>query len=162
MQRLLNAHIGAPPADSCAEGLLAALPYVMRFIRTEVQRHRAGELTMPQFRALVFVTHNDNASLSELAEHLGLSMPAASRTVDLLVKRGLLNRRTRSNDRRSVSLSLTKRGQASVQTVERIIREALVGRFKAIPPADLAAVQQATTILHRVFEPRNCQEEATR
>jgi len=160
MQQLSNGTIRAASADACARGLLTALPHVMRFIRTEVQGHRNGELTIPQFRALVFVAHNDSASLSELAEHLGLSMPAASRTVDLLVKRGLLNRQTRIDDRRSVSLSLTKRGQAAVRTVERIIQKALAVRFKAMSPADLAAVRQATDVLHRVFEPRNRQAEA--
>jgi len=94
MQQLQNRTDSRVSCHRCARGLLTGVPSVMRFIRYQMRQHRQAELSVPQFRSLVFLSHNENASLSEMAEHLGLSLPATSRMVELLVKRGWMRRRT--------------------------------------------------------------------
>ncbi|MBI4578561.1 MAG: MarR family transcriptional regulator, partial [Planctomycetes bacterium] len=90
MQQLRKATVRRASSGQCARHLLATVPVVMRFIRHEMRRHRRGGVTVPQFRALVFVSNHADASLSAMAEHLGLSLPAASRLVQGLVQRGLM------------------------------------------------------------------------
>ncbi|HEY3241717.1 MAG TPA: MarR family transcriptional regulator, partial [Phycisphaerae bacterium] len=111
MQPLRVANVSRIGPERCARELLAAVPAIMRFIRQEMRGHRQRPLTVPQFRSLVFLNMHEDASLSAVAEHVGLSLPAASRLVELLVKRGFIERRARSNDRRSVALTLTGRGR---------------------------------------------------
>ena len=43
--------------------VLEVVPTVMRFIRTQMRSHRSLDLSVPQFRALVFIERTDGASL---------------------------------------------------------------------------------------------------
>jgi DNA-binding MarR family transcriptional regulator len=69
-------------------------------------------------------------ALGALSERIGLSLPAVSRAVDGLVKRGEVKRAEDPHDRRSKLVSSTARGRA---TYERLIavRVAGVERFVA-------------------------------
>jgi DNA-binding MarR family transcriptional regulator len=53
-------------------------------------------------------------SVKELAEHLGISLPTASRALDPLVKRRLVARREDADDRRIKRVRLTARGETVV------------------------------------------------
>jgi DNA-binding MarR family transcriptional regulator len=156
MQQLQDATTREPAsADGCARELLAAAPAVMRFIRREMRRHRQAGLTVPQFRALIFVSHTDGASVSAVAEHLGLSVPAASRMVTVLVKRGLMKRQSPSHDRRRVSLSLTRRGDAAFRKAHAATRVALARSLDVLPPKELSRIRRAMRAVGRVFAAEN-------
>jgi len=131
---------------------MAGVPVMMRFLRQQMRRHRRAGLTVPQFRALIFVSHNPDASLTAMAEHIGISPAAASRMVELLVRRGLMRRLARANDRRCVSLSLTPRGRATFRKALRATQVALARRFERLSTRELAAVSSAMEILGRLFE----------
>ena len=62
-------------ASDCAAHLLEIVPAVMRTIRGQMRSHSAAELSVVQFRALAFLNRRAGASLSDLAEHIGLSLP---------------------------------------------------------------------------------------
>lgn len=97
--------------DECTREVLESVPSVMRVIRSELRKHRARELSVPQFRTLNFLSRNKGASLSEVAEHIGLTLPSMSTLVDGLVTRNFAVRRTHPHDRRRVTLELTNSGQ---------------------------------------------------
>ena len=128
----------------------------MRFVRAEMRAHRQALLTVPQFRALVFVSYHEHSSVTALAEHLGLSLPAASRMVEILVQRGFVRRSARAGDRRCVRLSLTRRGAAAFHTAHHATQAALVRRFRALTESDLAVVTRAMAILGRLFAAKDC------
>ena len=50
-------------------------------------------------------------SLGALGDHLGLSLPAVSRAVEGLVKRGIVTREEDPADRRSKRVVITRRGR---------------------------------------------------
>ncbi len=54
-------------------------------------------------------------TLKEAAELVHLSLPAASRTVDDLVRRGMVTRHEDEEDRRMKRVSLTDRGRAVIR-----------------------------------------------
>lgn len=118
-----------------------------------MRQHRGAELTVPQFRALIFLNQHEDATLSALAEHVGLSLPATSRMVQCLVKRGLLERQPLLSDRRYVSLSLTRRGVETFQAALAATEVALARTLKALPAEELASISAATRSLIRVFAP---------
>src|SRR6478672_7299944 len=94
------------PASECARELLDALPPVTWFMRRTMRSYRKG-LSLPQFRALVLIDREPAVSLSAVADHLGVSLPTASRTVAGLVRKGLLSREGCRTDRRQCELSPT-------------------------------------------------------
>jgi len=73
------------------------------------------DLTMTQMKTLGMLDDCVNeVSVKELSERLGLSLPATSRTVDGLLRRGLLSRHEDTEDRRIKRVRLTDDGRAMV------------------------------------------------
>lgn len=141
--------------DLCARRLLGGVPAIMRFIHHQMRQNRRAELTVPQFRALVFVKLSEDTSLSAMAAHLGVSPPAASRMVEVLVKRRLIERRAQPGDRRRISLSLTGRGRRVLRFTFDATRKAMARSFSSLSQPELAKIVSAMQILGRVFAPKD-------
>jgi DNA-binding MarR family transcriptional regulator len=139
-------------ARQCARDILDTVPLVMRFIRDQVRLRRTTGLSLPQFRTLIFLSRIKNSSLSAVAEHLGLSLPAMSRLINGLVGHKLVKRRTVSTNRRQIALTLTARGRATLEVVRSEIRLQLADSLKSLPAAEQRTVQHAMRVLHRVFD----------
>lgn len=161
MQQLHAARNGAASPEGCARALLAAVPQIMDIVRRRMRSSHQAELSVPQFRALVFINRHQDASVSEMAAHLGLSAPAISRVIEVLVKRGLVERQARADDRRSVALSLTARGtgvfRRAVEATERILAD----HFKELSRRELAQLSGGMLILSSVFALERPQEAVT-
>ena len=138
-------------AAQCARQVLEAVPLVMRAIRQEMRRQRKPGLSVPQFRILVMLNRNQGASLSEVAEHMGLTLPSISKMVDGLVVRDLLTRETDPGDRRRLTLSLTPAGHSSMQTAYAATQAYLAGRLAALAAPDREALIQAMAALVEIF-----------
>jgi DNA-binding MarR family transcriptional regulator len=83
------------------------------------------DLTMTQMKTLGMLDDCvQEVSVKELSERLALSLPATSRTVDGLLRRGLLSRHEDAEDRRVKRVRLTDEGRA---TVRRIVTARLQG-----------------------------------
>ena len=144
----------------CARDILETVPLVMRFIRNQARRHRTAGSSVVQFRTLNFLGHGENRSLSAVAEHLGLSLPAVSRLVTGLVKKGLVERQTISTNRRQVALTLTQEGRAAVEKIRGEIWSQLADSLGAISVAEQKVIQDAMRILHGVFGHRSPSADA--
>ncbi len=99
----------SPPGDPA--------PLVQRLIAL-VNRKSAGEstafmhasgLTMPQI-VVLFALRRTEASISELAQRLRMSLPATSQLVDRLVEAGLIDRTEDPADRRVRRISILPAG----------------------------------------------------
>jgi DNA-binding MarR family transcriptional regulator len=95
---------------TCATAILETTPAAMRWIRSEMRANRGARLTVPQLRALIFIRRAEETPLLDLANHLGIAPPSASKLVDGLVNRGLVLRRRSVGDRRRVRLAVSGRG----------------------------------------------------
>jgi DNA-binding MarR family transcriptional regulator len=83
------------------------------------------DLSLSQIRALhTLVREPEGASLGDVAEHTGLSLPTASRVVDSLVQRGLATRVESPSDRRVRNVAAT--GEAR-ELAARLIELRLAG-----------------------------------
>jgi DNA-binding MarR family transcriptional regulator len=104
-------------SETLAREILEAVPFTMRLIREEMRRHRGIDLTLPQFRALLFLQRNPGAALHQVAAHLGLTPPTVSKMISGLLSRGMIERPVSTSDRRRVELRLTARGNALIDRV---------------------------------------------
>ena len=139
-----------PPLD-CARAMLDGLPQVMWFIRRHMRRHRTRGLSVPQFRALVLIERFPEASLSAIAEHLGSTLPSASRLMTGLVDKGLIVRESATDDSRRVSLLLTHRGKSVLATAQSETQEAVAGQMAGLTDDQRATIAQAMQLLQDVF-----------
>ena len=150
MQQLDNDTNYPASASDCADQLLEVTPLVMRRIREEMRRRTMPGLTVPQFRALNYIRRHPRSSLNDVAEHLGLTAPSASKLVQKLVSEKVVVRRV-GDDRRRVRLSLTPSGAAAIALARADTREHVADSLKALSGKDLAGVRDALRLLGLAF-----------
>ena len=108
--------------------------------------HESG-LTLPQVVAL-HVLQRGPARISDLSEHLRLSMSATSALVQRLVEDELITREEDADDRRQKRVALTRKGDALIDRIDRERAAGLTRGLAKLPPAlrdELVAV--ATRVL---------------
>jgi MarR family transcriptional regulator for hemolysin len=137
------------PAES-AELLLAITPLIMRRIRGEMRLRTLPGLSIAQFRALDYLSQHPQVSLNDVADHLGLTPPTASKLIQKLVCQKVVARRVAS-DRRRVSLSLTQAGSAALSVARSETRHQLADSLKSLSVDELAATSVALRALERAF-----------
>jgi DNA-binding MarR family transcriptional regulator len=108
-----------------SQEIMDCVPAIMRTIRAEMRSHRKAGLSIAQFRSMLFIHRNQTASLSLVAEHLGLTPPSTSSLIEDLVQRGLVLRSEVKGNRRQVQLNLTEAGDVTLssaqeQTIRRL------------------------------------------
>jgi len=95
------------------------------------QTPEAKELTLLQWRVLVVAAGPPGMRIGELAAHLGLSVPSASRLVRRVEARDLVVATRDVDDRRVTTVALSPRGRRVIDAVvgrrRSLIRQALVG-----------------------------------
>lgn len=84
-----------------------------------------AELSLPQYRMLIFLSEGGADAASALAGKLGVSRPSVTALVDGLVSRGLAERCADPVDRRRVTHAVTDAGRAALDRADRIVEERL-------------------------------------
>jgi DNA-binding MarR family transcriptional regulator len=104
-----------------AAELMGVLIPIIKDSQTAVAAAMAGfDLTFSQMRMLwVLDHHGSDLAVSELAETVALSLPAAGRAVDAMVRQGLLSRREDDIDRRIKRIGLTASGRDVLDQISR-------------------------------------------
>lgn len=152
MQHLHKLTIGKDSVRGCSAEILESVPVMMRFIRSQMRRHRGSDLTVPQFRTLVFLNRSPGTSLSTLADFLALSLPAASRLVEGLVRRSLIHRRIPPGNRRLVALSVNARGRRIISAAREATEERLARVLAHLGSEERAMIQCALRTLREEFQ----------
>ncbi len=134
-----------------AQQVLEAVPMVMRTIRGQLRSHRRADISVPQFRAMAYIDRNAGASLSDLASHIGLTLPSMSKLVDGLVSRKLVTRTADNADRRRICLSLTPLGREELKAAHRSTEKYLADRMSGLGEADLRTIADAMHLLKGLF-----------
>ncbi|MDM7916585.1 MAG: MarR family transcriptional regulator [Candidatus Eisenbacteria bacterium] len=138
--------------ETCAREILETVPLVMAAIRCEMRRIRGSDLTIPQFRTLLYIGRKPESSLSRVADHIGLTLPSMSKLVDGLVDRALVRRVESRDDRRRVALSLTREGADLVGRVRAAGRRSIARRLSPLPQEARGEMLRAMQALRGLFE----------
>ena len=132
---------------------MEVVPLVMRVIRAEMRSRRASGISVPQFRALAYLGRHQGASLSGVAEHLGLTLPTTSRIIDDLVTAALVRRESSTVDRRCVMLTLTEHGRNVLETARAGTQARLAEILHPLSPQARASLAEAMQALLPIFTP---------
>jgi DNA-binding MarR family transcriptional regulator len=129
-----------------------SVPPAWRQTRSQI-RHIAVEkfqMTEEQFQVLRRI-RKGSASVSALAEASLTSRSAVSKTVDALVRRGLVTRSQDPNDRRNVPLALTDEGQRVMDAIFTEAEAWLSTHFERLNPKELETLLQGMESLRKAF-----------
>jgi len=139
--------VQVPSPETCASLVIETVPRVARCIRAEMRRQGAPGLSMPQFRALGFLNREPGASLSAVAEHLGVTLSTASAIADRLVRAGFVDRAPDPAERRRVALTLTPAGADLLGRARAAARAHVADRLAHLSPAQLTAIAAGVAAL---------------
>lgn len=116
-----------PTTDQLTDELFGFLTYLVKSAEHDVFRVAAElDLSLSQIRTLFVLGHADHAlALHELADHVDLSVAAAGRAVDVLVRHGLVDRAEDADDRRVKRVALTTAGQDTLTRMAEARRDGL-------------------------------------
>ena len=107
-----------------------------------------------QVKMLFLLEDGGEHSVKEIAQHLGLSLPAASRAVDGLIGRGYVTRRESATDRRSRLVALSDDGRAVVDRVLRARLQTLEAFADELTPEERDGLYTALLpIVERITSP---------
>ena len=93
------------------------------------------------------VASNEPATLNEVAKTVGRGAPAVSRSVDALVRVGLVERAADPNNRRRLAMRLTQAGRDVLQHPSE--SGALASKLERLAPSEVRAIERAVEILER-------------
>jgi DNA-binding MarR family transcriptional regulator len=141
--------VTAPSTEQLADQLLGFMAHLMKTTQGGVfQAAGELELTLSQLRALFVLAYGDHApALSELAHEVGLSVAAAGRAIDALVRGGLVSRREDEIDRRVKRLALTVKGEEMLARIGAARREGLRQFAEALGDDARAAFAHALSLI---------------
>lgn len=140
---------GNVTAAECGHLLLATIPDLMRSLTAAVRHQRvAGEepLSMSQFLVLAMLAHHAS-SLKELAAIHHVTPSTMSRSVDLLVRRGWVQREHAAQDRRQITLSLTPDGRTARQDMQQHIADRVIALMASLDGDGLRDVYSGLQVL---------------
>jgi len=130
--------------DSAPSAFLPFLRAYMRHMVDDMSRLvKEHGLSMPQFAALQYLHAEAPRSVSEIAEHLNLSLATTSHLVDRLVGKELLLREEDPDDRRQKRIALAPAGRALVAETHARAAATLEALLRDVTPAKRAAVERA-------------------
>ncbi len=121
----------------------------IRQLSIEGKQGGSDELTMSQLQAVKATRERGQATITELADMLGVSAPSASAMAHRLVGRGLLIRGRDARDRRKVVVRVASDAEETITRVEEKILGSFIDLVEKIGPE---YAQQWCDILDRVKE----------
>jgi DNA-binding MarR family transcriptional regulator len=130
---------------STPEALAARFTAVVHQWVAEGPRERTQRA---QRKLLSSIASREPATLNDVAKAIGRGAPAVSRSVDALVRSGLVERTQDPENRRRLALRLTRQGRDELEA--RIPGGAsLSTKFERLAHSELRALERAIEILER-------------
>lgn len=108
---------------------------------------RDAGLTAVQLRVLQIVAEAGNCHPSEIANRMGVSQATISVLIKKLEKFGLLERHQSAEDRRQIDLTITREGQARLQSAPNALQQRYVQKFESLPDWEQSMI---VAVLERV------------
>jgi DNA-binding MarR family transcriptional regulator len=119
---------------------------------------READLSMPRLATLYFLRKKERASISQISEHLDLSLAATSSLVDQLVSHGYVTRTEDKGDRRHKQVVLTPEGH---KIVEKVRHARVADMLRALEGVPLELRERLHAILRETLDALHTSEKLT-
>jgi DNA-binding MarR family transcriptional regulator len=132
--------------------------HIEQFMKTMRMIHRVlpksifnteSGITPLQLEALLYLHMHSKSTVSALGKHLQLSSSATAQLTDRLVKAGFIKRENNSQDRRSVILSLTLKGNRVFSQLHKVHMGKRKELFALMPEKDVEELTRIFESLHQ-------------
>ena len=108
-------------------------------------------VTFNECHILLEMADTKEIAMTDLSRKLGMDKSVISRTVDELVRSGMIRREEHASDRRRKSLVLTEGGKGAARSIDNAMNDKYRGFFSALDEAESEKVLDSMTYLASVF-----------
>lgn len=130
------------------EEVVELLPELSKLVHVSVASDSSLEgITLAQTKALNYLYHHGELTMSEVATGLAISLPSASELIERLVERGLVVRSVDSRDRRCTLLGISPAALARCRRVHDVRRAQVRAALSLLPPGDAPAFARSMRAL---------------
>ncbi|HEX4009651.1 MAG TPA: MarR family transcriptional regulator [Solirubrobacteraceae bacterium] len=116
------------------------LAQAVRRARGAAPQDRPGRLTLSQYSLLLPLCTSETARVSDLALEAGIAPSTATRILDALERREIVQRARSEHDRRGVTVTLTATGRALLSRQDAWMRARRLDFFSGLPDGERALV----------------------
>jgi DNA-binding MarR family transcriptional regulator len=142
-----------PSPRAAAQELLQVVMLVMRELAADMRRSPRA-VAPAQMGTLMRIAASP-CTMSELARSQTVSLPTISKSVDMLVRRGWLERWVDTSDRRQTMVRLTPKGRRVLADVKARSERHVTASLAPLSAAERAQLMAALKVLTRVLSPSN-------
>jgi DNA-binding MarR family transcriptional regulator len=143
--------------EALAEEMWVTIRELFKFLQfRDRDAMTACGLSVAQCYAVDAIGMQGRLTLNELAETLYITPSTASRTVDDLVRKGVVERRQDRADRRAIRLSLTPPGQALYEALRRHLIQRQMSILEQLDPDGRHSVLKALQQLFQAVKDPSC------
>jgi DNA-binding MarR family transcriptional regulator len=143
-----------------------AFVQAVRRARGASSHDRGRSLTLSQYGLLQPLADADGARVRELAERAGIAPSTATRILDALERRGIVDRRPSSGDRRGVRITLTPAGRRVLDGEDGWMRARERELYASLPADERALapdlLERLATFIDELAAGPNAREGAER
>ena len=134
----------------------------MRTVSAEMRRSRRPHAPS-QMAGLAKISVGP-CTLSDLARHQAVTLPTISKSVDMLVRRGWVERWADRYDRRQTMVRLTPRGRRVLADIKQRAERHVAQKLAPLPPGERAQLVTTLRLLTKVLrapgDPGTCMAHA--
>ena len=105
------------------------------------------DITIDQWLVLHAIEDTPGISQLEIADRVFKDAASVTRIVDLLIRKGYLQRQSHPQDRRRFTLELTKEGKTLIREVNKVSEENRSIGLKGLSEKDLQQLKQTLTTI---------------
>ncbi len=105
------------------------------------------DLTLSQAEIVRYIGMTGHVPMKDIAEHLKITPPSATVAIAELEKKGVVMRVSDKNDRRIVSISLTKKAEKIYHSMQKHKETVLKEMLSRLNEADKKTLERIITIL---------------
>jgi DNA-binding MarR family transcriptional regulator len=126
---------------NAAEQVSEQFDTIIRLVSvTDAQAWMGLDITMPQFKVMMFLWHTQRARVGVLAENLGVHVSNVTGILDRLVEAGFVCREEDAGDRRLVVSRLTPKGESTLARLYGSRGAHVRARLARLTPEELSAL----------------------
>jgi DNA-binding MarR family transcriptional regulator len=114
---------------------------------------QAANLSMPRLVTLCYLRRQGTATITEISEHLNLTLGTTSQAIDQLVNSDMVERHEDAHDRRHKLITLTPCGEEIVTSVRQARHSEIVRRLSDLPPELASSLGTALTEALAALQP---------
>lgn len=141
----------ASRTNETAQELLVVTMMLMRSLSSSMRECERG--LSPTHVGIMARVSEAPCTITDLARHQSVRLPTMSRSVNLLVDRGLVERTVSADNRRQTIVSLTGEGKRVLARMNRYAQRHVAQVLASLNPAERSKVHTGLKILGRALAP---------